>query len=230
MSAALLAVLLAGFIAACGVNTTVTAVDRKPIRISMPDYHYPPALDDSGMSGSVAVGLTVTEDGRAEDVVILSSTPPGVFDEAALAAIRSSKWQPALKNGQAYRYEHHGIVLAFDAEPPRGTSANMPAKCKATLDSCSARPRGCISMGFDQQSNCGFECANTIRQRLQTSGISAGVPHPSTNPLEGKGCIGVRKDLGGSDEGAECIRAVLGEKYAVGDCTADGWPYNVRAY
>ena len=229
VKAALLATLMAGFIAACAVNITGTDADRKPVRISMPDYQYPPGLD-SGISGNVTVGFTVTEDGRAEDAVILSSVPPGVFDKAALAAVRSSKWQPALENGRAYRYENHALILSFDAEPAVGAATNMPAECKETLDSCNARPRGCVSMGFDPQSSCGFDCASTIRQRLQASGISAGVPHESVNPLEEKGCIGIRKDLGGSDKGAQCIRAILGERYAVGDCTADGWPYNLRAY
>lgn len=229
-SPALLVMLVASLIAGCAVEKTVTGVDRKPVRISMPDYQYPPSLDGSGMSGTVIVGFTVTENGRAADVVIKSSVPAGVFDEAALAAIRTSKWEPALKNGRAYRYENHALHLTFDAEPGLGPAMNMPLKCKQTLDSCNAEPSGCVSIGFDPKSSCGFDCAKGIRQRLQTSGISAGVPHTSVNPLKERGCIGIRKDLGGSEQGAECIRAILGERYEVGACTADGWPYNVRTY
>jgi TonB family protein len=221
---------MASLIAACGMERTTTGVNRKPVRISMPAHRYPPSLDGSGLSGTVAVRFTVTEDGQATDLVIISSVPAGVFDEAALAAVRSSKWEPALKNGRAYRYENHALSLTFDVQPSLSPATNMSVECKQTLDSCNAKPTGCVSIGFDPQSSCGFDCAKGIRQRLQTSGISAGVPHPSVNPLKERGCIGIRRDLGGSDAGAECLRAILGETYAVGACTSDGWPYNVRTY
>jgi protein TonB len=50
--------------------------------------------------GSVALEYTVDERGAVKDAVVVSASPPGVFDEAALSAIRRWRYQPKLQDGK----------------------------------------------------------------------------------------------------------------------------------
>src|ERR1700744_3580226 len=50
-------------------------------------------------SGEVELSVDVAIDGRVEHPRILRSTPPGVFDEAALAMVSSRHLRPGSKDG-----------------------------------------------------------------------------------------------------------------------------------
>jgi protein TonB len=51
--------------------------------------------------GYVVVSIAITEAGRVADVNVEESTPPGVFDQAALAAVRKWQYEPRKENGVA---------------------------------------------------------------------------------------------------------------------------------
>lgn len=73
-------------------------------------------------SGEVELSVDVAADGRIEHPRILRSTPPGVFDEAALAMVASRHLHPGSKDGVAVPVKDRHITLRFQAE------ADPPAK------------------------------------------------------------------------------------------------------
>lgn len=64
---------------------------------------YPEDADRQRVSGKVRLQLKLEADGRVVDVDVVSSTPPGAFDDAAVKAFRAASFAPALKNGRPVR-------------------------------------------------------------------------------------------------------------------------------
>jgi TonB family protein len=62
---------------------------------------YPTAAFEQGLSGKVELRVDIGVDGRVTDVTVLSATPPGVFEAAALGAARQWTFSPALRDGKA---------------------------------------------------------------------------------------------------------------------------------
>jgi TonB family protein len=52
-------------------------------------------------AGFVVVRIDIGDNGRVSNVEVLESTPPGVFDDAALAAVRKWQYEPRRENGVA---------------------------------------------------------------------------------------------------------------------------------
>ncbi|HEV7609593.1 MAG TPA: TonB family protein [Steroidobacteraceae bacterium] len=52
-------------------------------------------------SGFVVVKFDIGENGRVNNVTVVESTPPGVFDDAALSAVRKWVYEPRKENGVA---------------------------------------------------------------------------------------------------------------------------------
>jgi TonB family protein len=71
-------------------------------------------------SGEVALSVDVAADGRIEHPHILHSTPPGIFDAAALDMIASRHLHPTLKDGVPQPVHDRHILLRFQAQadPP----------------------------------------------------------------------------------------------------------------
>ena len=55
---------------------------------------YPKKALERAISGEVQVRITVDAEGRVKGVTILSSTPPGVFDQSVLAAVSRWRFKP----------------------------------------------------------------------------------------------------------------------------------------
>jgi protein TonB len=62
--------------------------------ISTPSPAYPPEAFRSATAGEVEVELTVGSDGSVSAARVVHSTPPRVFDRAALAAVKRWRFQP----------------------------------------------------------------------------------------------------------------------------------------
>lgn len=63
-----------------------------PVRIVPPAY--PPVAYRQGLAGSVTLRFVVTADGRTRDIRVLAAHPHGVFDAAAIAAVRQWRFEP----------------------------------------------------------------------------------------------------------------------------------------
>ena len=75
---------------------------------------YPPAAKAQGIEGVVVVRYAVTLDGRVVDARVDSARPEGVFEEAALSAVRSWRYNPALKNGKPVAVDNVVSTLRFE--------------------------------------------------------------------------------------------------------------------
>jgi protein TonB len=72
-----------------------------------PQRYYPRAAAARAISGATRLRLRIDETGAVRNAEILASTPPDVFDTAALRLARDLRYQPARRNGGpvACRYE-----------------------------------------------------------------------------------------------------------------------------
>ncbi len=84
--------------------------DRPPERLTPLDTHYPPGPRRKNIEGRVKVKLWIDEFGELTDAEVVESQPPGVFDEAALAAVRGSRYKAAEKDGRPIRVISYSVI------------------------------------------------------------------------------------------------------------------------
>ena len=60
---------------------------------------YPEAAKAQGIEGWVRLRYDVTLDGRVENLAVVESSPPGVFDAAAMAAVAQWRYRAAVIHG-----------------------------------------------------------------------------------------------------------------------------------
>ena len=77
------------------------SVDRPP-RPSQgnPVPNYPPRAAKDGLTGRVVIKVLIDVDGSVRKAKVVESSPPGIFDGAALNAVRRWRFEPALYEGQ----------------------------------------------------------------------------------------------------------------------------------
>ena len=71
----------------------------RPLRIPPPNY--PAQALAKGTQGTVTVTFTIRPDGSTGSIRIVRSTPPGLFDAAARAAVSRWRFRPAMTDGVA---------------------------------------------------------------------------------------------------------------------------------
>lgn len=89
--------------------------DIKPLRMDSPVY--PPMAKRRNIQGYVKVLFTVTSDGRIDDIQVLESSPPRVFDDAVRKAMSRWRFEPRVSGGQitarqatrAFRFNLEGL-------------------------------------------------------------------------------------------------------------------------
>lgn len=89
------ALAIAAFACAAGC----AGANRPAQRIGGADQAYPPAARAAGIEGVVVVRYDVAADGTVSNARVESAAPAGVFDAAALAAVRSWIFRPMLVRG-----------------------------------------------------------------------------------------------------------------------------------
>ena len=75
-------------------------VDTKPRVVSRSPMQYPASAMKKRIKGYVVVNLLIDTDGSIEAAKVLQSSPPGVFDAAALSGIRSWRFAPGKYKGR----------------------------------------------------------------------------------------------------------------------------------
>ena len=83
--------------AAAGPDLQALAAQLQRTRYTPPEY--PDRALNDRVSGSVTVQYVVDKKGFTTDIKVVESTPPGVFDRAAMEAIRQWRYRPAKYNG-----------------------------------------------------------------------------------------------------------------------------------
>ena len=76
------------------------SLTRPPQFIGGADLVYPAAAKAEGVEGRVVVRYDVTAAGAVDNAAVVESEPPGVFDAAALAAVRSWRFRPMVDQGE----------------------------------------------------------------------------------------------------------------------------------
>lgn len=73
-------------------------VPPRPAQRVAPDY--PPRARKDFVTGYVTMSLLIGIDGAVQDVRVLEAEPAGVFDDAAMSAVRQWRFQPAMYQGR----------------------------------------------------------------------------------------------------------------------------------
>lgn len=84
---------------ASSANAAALASQLKRTRYTSPEY--PVKALDGKLSGVVTIEFVVTATGETRDVRVTDATPPGVFDKAAVSAIKRWRYEPIVVNGAA---------------------------------------------------------------------------------------------------------------------------------
>ena len=80
-----------------GPDAAALAPSLKRLRAPAPDY--PVAALTQRLAGSVTLEFTVNTSGEPRDIHVVEATPPGVFDQAAINAVRHWRYAPLLVDG-----------------------------------------------------------------------------------------------------------------------------------
>jgi TonB family protein len=81
------------------IDPATLAASLKRVRAPAPDY--PQAALSQRIAGSVTLEYTVNAAGEPHDIHVVEATPPGVFDQAAINALRHWRYAPLVLNGAA---------------------------------------------------------------------------------------------------------------------------------
>lgn len=75
---------------------------------------YPSAAKAQGIEGVVVVRYGVSRDGRVVDARVDSARPEGIFEASALTAVRSWRYNPALRDGEPVAVDNVVSTLRFE--------------------------------------------------------------------------------------------------------------------
>ena len=76
------------------------SLTRPPQFVGGKDLVYPAHARANNVEGRVVVGYDITAAGTVANAVVVESEPPGVFDAAALDAVRSWRFRPMVDRGE----------------------------------------------------------------------------------------------------------------------------------
>jgi TonB family protein len=93
---------------------------------------YPAYAAEHNLTGRVVLLVDVAADGSVANAVIERSEPRGVFDEAALKAVKDWKFNPATKDGQAVAAR---VRVPVDFRPDEANPDGAPLKLPPGRDS-----------------------------------------------------------------------------------------------
>jgi protein TonB len=74
---------------------------------------YPVAASQRRLEGWVLVEFTITSAGTVTDATAVQAEPPGVFESAALQAVRRWKYKPGVRDGKPFNRPGVRVKLDF---------------------------------------------------------------------------------------------------------------------
>ena len=75
---------------------------------------YPAGAKAAGIEGEVVVRYDITAQGEVDNARVERSEPSGVFDQAALAAVRSWHYNPQLRDGEPQAVQNVLSTVRFE--------------------------------------------------------------------------------------------------------------------
>lgn len=104
-----------GQVNTAAVLQRVSEEQRSPKLLTSSAPQYPSQAQNQGIEGFVILKLQVLEDGRVGEVKVEKAQPPGVFEAAALRAVRTWKFSAGFENGKpAIMWVKHKVNFALD--------------------------------------------------------------------------------------------------------------------
>ena len=100
-------------------------------RIFRMDPMYPINLLDQRLAGSVTLSFDVNPHGAVQNPKVVSATPPGAFDAAALAAVRQWYFEPLQEQKDPTPEQHVTVTVKF-SPPPAVSGAKTKAPAAAS--------------------------------------------------------------------------------------------------
>lgn len=95
-------------------------VDVHPSALAPINPAYPDDAAQRNVTGKVMLLLLIDETGKVVDVSVVDATPPGYFEDSAVAAFRSARFSPAEKGGRKVK-SRVLIQVSFElTNPPAG--------------------------------------------------------------------------------------------------------------
>jgi TonB family protein len=89
-----------------------TASEPVPIVLLLAPV-YPAAAVRAGIEGHVVIKYTITSSGTVADVSVVCAKPAGVFEDAALAAVRAWRFDTPMRRGRPIAIEGVRSRLQF---------------------------------------------------------------------------------------------------------------------
>ncbi|MGY0798666.1 energy transducer TonB [Lysobacter sp. A286] len=97
------ATLSLALLTACSPDTTVQipkVMPTQPLAVDTPPPTYPPELACADVGGEVGLIMQITADGRISDVRVENGSGHAALDEAAVAAVKAWRFEPATSRGE----------------------------------------------------------------------------------------------------------------------------------
>ncbi len=107
------ALVLTGVLAGGFALTGCAAKDRPLQLVSGAGPVFPEQARADGIEGRVVVRYDVDLEGIVRNARVVLSEPPGVFDAAALAAVRSWRFNPPVRDGERVPARNRESEVAF---------------------------------------------------------------------------------------------------------------------
>jgi protein TonB len=82
---------------------TDDTVDQPPRPVVQNPMPYPARAKAQGVTGYVLLSVLIGPTGMVEKVRVLEASPPGVFDDVAVAGVQTWRFEPAQYRGEAVR-------------------------------------------------------------------------------------------------------------------------------
>lgn len=98
-------------------------VEVRAISSNEVELVYPEPAYERRIEGKLTLRIFINEHGGVDRVTVLDATPPGVFEEATLAAARVLQFTPALIGGRAVK-SSKTIEVVFDPRTVANANAN----------------------------------------------------------------------------------------------------------
>lgn len=99
-----------------GNNQVIFSPDRDAAPLVRINPTYPIRAAQRGIEGWVQVQFTITGTGSVIDVTVVDSSPPNVFDEAAVEAVSRWRYNPEVEGAVAVDRVGVQTLLRFDLE------------------------------------------------------------------------------------------------------------------
>lgn len=88
--------------------------DQDAVPLVRVEPQYPPRAEQRGIEGWVEVGYTIAPSGAVKEAWVHRSSPPSIFDRAALTAVKKWKFNPRIENGVAVERPNMATRVVFE--------------------------------------------------------------------------------------------------------------------